>query len=219
MSKTIFISKNHSELEKLSKFASTNGFELFSHSFLKFSEISFSITYPYDVIFFGSPRAVMFFKAQYEIPKDKLIACVGGKTESLLKSLGCHVAFSGSNLGNIVEVAEKFQDWLGEKSVLFPVSNKSLGTISDKIPSKQKQVVTCYETHLHSKSIESCDIYVFTSPSNVEGFLLTNKVPPTSFIIAWGNSTNSKLNSEGLSSDAILAEPTMDGLLDIFQKI
>ena len=219
MSKTIFISKSRSELEKLQQYALENEIEIVSHSFLHFSELIFSIPYPYEVIFFGSPRAVMFFKAQNDISKDKLVACVGGKTETLLKSLGVKVAFSGANKGSIGDVAEAFKTWLGDKQALFPISTKSLGTISKNIPSQQKQLVEVYDTQVQPKTIKPCDIYVFTSPSNVEGFLMENEIPIASKVIAWGDSTDAKLKAEGLQPDIVLEEPGLDCLEKTFKTI
>lgn len=218
MFKSLFISKNPGELGALQAFATENDYQLIAHSFLEFSPRPFSIDPSFDVLFFGSPRAVMFFKSQLDIPKDTAIACVGEKTELLLTSLGHPVDFSGSGKGSITEVADAFAKWVGERKVLFPVSSMSLGTFPKRLSEAQRQIVACYQTDVKGRRIATCDIYVFTSPSNVEGFLLENELPDDALIIAWGESTGNALQLAGSESFTVLSSPDIDCLIETILK-
>ena len=80
MASRIFISKNESELTTLKTFLKDRNEMLIAKTFLQFSPLAFQLERPFDIIFFGSPRAVMFFKAQMDIPASAKIACVSGKT-------------------------------------------------------------------------------------------------------------------------------------------
>ena len=218
MSKSIFISKNASEIEPYRSQFEELGYSVINHSFLSFSPVEFdsdSHRNEYDVIFFGSRRAVIFFMASQAIPENKLIACVGGKTAELLKSLGHEVAFVGKKSGEPKVVAEEFKVWLGDRFVLFPVSDRSLRTISRLIPEDQKEELVVYSTEVKGKAVQECDVYVFTSPSNVDGFLMENVIPETASVIAWGKSTEGSLVSCGITVEHCLKESGFEGVLEI----
>lgn len=211
MPKRIFISKNPSEITSLRSQFEAKGYEVVAHSFLSFSPVEFEIQLPYDVIFFGSPRAVIFFKAGASISPNKLIACVGSKTAEVLESMGHTVDFVGKNSSDPKSVAEDFKKWLAEQKsgfesltphdsrvqrsarVLFPISNRSLKTIAGAIPEDQKEEVVVYSTDVIGKVIEPCDVYAFSSPSNVEGFFEVNTIREGAAVIAWGKSTERAL--------------------------
>ena len=214
MLKSIFISKHSGETLELQQFADANEIRLTSKSFLQFNPVAFELPLAFDVLFFGSPRAVMFFQSRYAIPNNVLLASVGGKTTALLESMGHEVAFSGENKGSISEVAKHFQEWLGDRRVLFPVSTKSLGTISKGLPAHQALHVECYETVVMEHQLtEAFDAYVFTSPSNVEGFFAKNVIPEGAKVIAWGESTAKALVTIGLDEILKLQHPTIDELI------
>ena len=215
MNKKLFISKNASEIEPYRSQFEELGYSVINHSFLSFSPVEFDIQGEYDVIFFGSPRAVIFFQAGQSISSNKLIACVGGKTAELLESLGHEVAFVGEKSGEPKVVAEEFKVWLGSRRVLFPVSDRSLRTISRLIPADQKEELVVYSTEVKGKAVEESDVYVFTSPSNVEGFLIENVVPKGSKVIAWGKSTEGSLVSCGITVDHCLKDSGFEGVIEI----
>jgi uroporphyrinogen-III synthase len=107
----------------------------------------------------------------------------------------------GRHPGNPAQTALDFYTWAGNRRVLFPVSDRSLGSISAAFPENQKEVVPVYQTTLVPQKIKECSIYLFTSPSNVESFLLCNTLPSGSKVIAWGESTRSFLSLRGIESD------------------
>ncbi|XOV66018.1 MAG: uroporphyrinogen-III synthase [Fluviicola sp.] len=219
MIKSLFISKNPAEVTELQSFADTNSFRITAKSFLQFKPVPFDVPKEYQVIFFSSPRAVTFFHSRYSVPSGVHIASVGGKTTALLKSMGYEVAFTGEDKGSISEVATSFQNWLGDRKVLFPVSTKSLGTISKGLPPDQTIHVTCYETQIQEHILESTfDVYVFTSPSNVEGFFAQNKLDGVSTVIAWGDSTAMALKKHQVFNFDVLREPSQSTLSSLLMK-
>ena len=219
MISSLFISKNSGETLELQQFADANGIELTTKSFLEFKPVAFELNQKFDVIFFGSPRAVMFFQSRYSIPNNIPIASVGGKTTALLQSMGFEVRFSGENKGSISEVAQQFQDWLGNRVALFPVSTKSLGTISKVLPSNQAIHVECYETVIVEHQLkDQFDAYVFTSPSNVEGFFAQNSIPEGATVIAWGESTAKALRQHQVQEFQVLKEPSQATLASLLSK-
>ena len=88
--------------------------------------------------------------------------------------------------------------------MLFPVSDRSLKTISSVIDDELKEEVVVYCTEVTGKVIPKCDVYAFSSPSNVEGFFELNTLPEGCEVIAWGTSTEKALVERGASVERIL---------------
>ncbi|MDG1330867.1 MAG: uroporphyrinogen-III synthase [Crocinitomicaceae bacterium] len=218
MSKRIFISKNTSEIEPYRSQFEEIGYTVLNHSFLSFSPIEFDVERDYDVLLFGSVRSVIFFKACESIPENKAIGCVGGKTAELLETLGHTVDFVGAKSGEPKRVAEEFKSWLGAKRVLFPISDRSLKTISSVIDENQKEEVVVYSTEVKDSVVDECDVYVLTSPSNVEGFFIENDIPKGSEVIAWGKSTESALIEKGIRVTKVLSDSSFTMLIDSLQS-
>ncbi|MCH2229584.1 MAG: uroporphyrinogen-III synthase [Crocinitomicaceae bacterium] len=215
MSSRLFISKNTSEVTELISHLENQNAEVIAHSFLQFEAIEFAIAQTYDIIFFSSPRSVLFFKSRSDIPINTLIACTGPKTAQLLKSMGHKINFVGEKSGDINSVAESFKIWAGEKTVLFPISNLSLRSISSALDPNQVIELDVYKTSFKEKKIDACQTYVFTSPSNVEGFLLKNRIPQEAKVIAWGTSTASKLVESRIEVNHTLEESSVAQLIKI----
>ena len=229
MSKRIFISKTAAEIDSVRSQFEELGFEVDAHSFLSFSPVEFEIYRPYDVMFFGSPRAVIFFMVGQSIPENVALGCIGNKTAELLKSLSYDVAFQGTKSGDPKAVAEEFGAWFEGKRtstpfrqvqcnalitrVLFPISDRSLKTISSKIAEDQKEEVVVYSTKVVGKLVEVSDVYVFTSPSNVDGFFMDNAIPEGAEVIAWGKSTERALVLRGVTVGCTLKSASFEEVL------
>ena len=228
LSKRLFISKNASEIDPFRSQFTELGFDVEAHSFLSFSGVAFEVAHAYDVIFFGSPRAVIFFKAGSSIREGAAIACIGAKTAELLRSMGHVVSFCGEKSGDPGVVGREFLLFVRSRTatpfreaqhgaigprVLFPVSDRSLGTISGVIPEDQKEVVVVYSTEVKGKLVGLSDVYVFTSPSNVDGYLLENSIPKGAQVVAWGKSTEGALRLKGVEVDFTLGESGFEELI------
>ena len=190
--KKIFISKNIEDLSYLKAFCESNGIDLHASSLIRFNQVLFTLNVEYDVIFFSSIRSASFFMKHKKIPKHVQIACIGEVTSRKLIEKGLELSFVGQKSGNPNEVAREFLNWLGKKKVLIPTSNLSMGTISRQIPIDQKIEIEVYQTLFECKPVETCDYYIFTSPSNLDSFLRCNPTPEGK-IIAWGNTTKRAL--------------------------
>lgn len=217
MANRVFISKNESELNALKTFLTDRNETLIAKTFLQFSPLAFQLDAPFDIIFFGSPRAFIFFKAQMEIPASTKIACVGAKTAELIRAINRDIAFSGEGKGNIKEASAAFKNWCGDKHVLFPLSSISLKSFPSQFQPNQKTEVEVYKTDIVGSIIEECSTYIFTSPSNVEGFLIENSIPESAQVIAWGESTNAALKFKSISVNHILNQPDINSLIGVLK--
>lgn len=219
MSKRIFISKNASDVEELSAFAALKGATLDSQSLLNFEPVESELDRSFDLIFFGSPRAVIFFKAIQSIETHHTIACVGDKTAFLLQQLGISPDFIIERSGKIQESQESFKTWVGDRTVLFPHSDRTLNTYSNTLSESQRINLCVYKTTLVSGAIETSDIYVFTSPSNYEAFIEQNKVSTDQYVIAWGESTATAITNAGGHCNHILSLSSMKELIEHLQLL
>ena len=214
MKRNVFISKSEAEIVALKKQLPTT-LDLIAHSFLTFSPVSFSIEQPFDIVFFGSPRSVLFYTAYANIPKGTKIACIGNKTAELLRELNYTPSYIFDRPGNPKQGVDAFKTWCDGKSILFPISNQSLKSVSSAFPDNQKQEVVVYNTILNQQKIPLCDVYIFTSPSNVKGFLQTNEIQSSSNVISWGKSTSNALIDNGISISHELESASQEELLEL----
>lgn len=215
MSKTIFISKPFDEVQELIEFCKENDFDFVAHSFLSFNAIPFEFPENTEVLFFGSKRGVEYFLNQQEIPNHIQIACVGKGTSNYLKSQGYNPSFIGEKSGEIESVAENFKSWLGNRKVVFAQAKDSNRSIAKEIDPTNSTEISVYETTIATSKIKASDIYIFTSPSNVDGFLIENRISENSIIIAWGNTTEKQLIKHGFKVHSKLKNSTISELIEI----
>ena len=204
MNKAIFISKSNNDLELLPEFCSENGILLHAKSLIRFEGVFFENPEKFDVVFFASIRAAHFFLEQQSLPSSISVACIGQTTARKVQELGLEVSFIGENSGAPDAVANQFKEWLGKRTVLFPQSAISKRSISKHLPENQVVERIVYKTVSTCQEIDSCDIYIFTSPSNVQSFLSCNKKIDGK-IIAWGETTKATLESHGFSVSKTLS--------------
>jgi uroporphyrinogen-III synthase len=215
LSKKLFISKPIIEVQELVEFCKENDFELVAHSFLSFKAIPFDFPVETDVVFFGSKRGVEYFIDQQSIPENIEVACVGNGTANYIKSKGYNPSFIGEKSGKIDSVAEDFKTWLGDRKVVFAQAKDSNRSFSSVINSSNSTEISVYETIINSATIVESDIYVFTSPSNVDGFLLENSISEYSIIIAWGDTTEKHLIKNGFTVRKKLKNSSISELLEV----
>lgn len=199
MNSKIFISKPEHEVQELNDFCNSIHYELIAHSFLSFEPVTFSLpTSNFEVIFFGSKRAVQFFFQQHSIPSKVLIACVGETTAKELLKYKYKVDFIGVNSGDIQQTTLDFKKWLNGKKVLFALTEDSKKSFTKVLNEGQFVEAIVYKTLISSSIIPECRIYIFSSPSNAEGFLKLNELPENSIVIAWGTTTEDYLEQRGI---------------------
>lgn len=214
--KSLFISKDKNEVPELIEFCESNSIQLIAHSLIKFKAIPFIIDKPFDVIFFGSIRAAEFFLKQEQISDHVQIACIGKTTAKKLEELGLKISFVGEKSGIPEDVAKEFKSWLGDRTVLIPLSFISNRSISSQINKENCTEIIVYDTFSECKSIDVCESYVFTSPSNFNSFLECNSIPKGN-IIAWGETTRKAIEKANLSTKKTLEYSTIQELLNYLQ--
>lgn len=217
LSKHIFISKDPSQVSALKNVIEEEKGKLTARAFIRFEKIPVSYIPTADIIFFSSPRSAQYFLEDHKIPNCTVIACVGGSTRNELKRHGITANFVGADDRSIDEVADDFKTFAADARVLFPVSTLSIGTIASKINEDKRFVIEVYRTVLDSVSMDTFDVFVFTSPSNVRSFLSKNDIPSGAEVIAWGNSTEKELATCRIECKK-LGTPSLECLIGLLSE-
>lgn len=195
----IFISKPISELPLLKAACERNKIELVAESLIDFEMLPAQIPDISEIVFFTSPRSVIFFfKQAHSEYLHVSFACMGKGTEKSLNQFGHKAEFVGLNSSDPEKTFKEFSDWAGKRTITVPHAKDSLFTILKFVDPSLINFIPVYQTKCVLKDIISSDVYIFTSPSNVNSFFKTNKLHPSSKIIAWGTSTQSQLHTMGI---------------------
>jgi uroporphyrinogen-III synthase len=198
---SIFISRNQEDVQELRNWSDSQNLELISKSLIQFESVSFEIPENWEVIFFPSPRAVDFFFKQLTNFNfsNKKFASAGKGTSLALEKWVEKVDFIPKNPGKISEVQSEFTEWLQGRKVLFVGSNQSKKSVLTNLPSSQYEFVQVYYTKFKLAEIAPCQLYIFSSPSNVKSFSTRNQLPTSSKVISWGQSTTNELKKTGIN--------------------
>jgi len=87
-----------------------------------------------------------------------------------------------------------------DESVLFPLSDISKKNVSaQNTGHKVIELITYKTASIAEKINEDLAIVLFTSPSNVDGYLQKNKIAAGTRILAIGETTRDHLNTLGFS--------------------
>jgi uroporphyrinogen-III synthase len=214
---SLFISKNADELPLLRQFCAEQHITLDAQSLLQFEGAPFVVQHPFDVVFFSSIRAAEFFFEQSTVGHAD-IACVGQKTAQKLEALGHIPTFVGHQSGNPSQVALDFCAYVGKRRVLIPCSDISARTIAKALSTGQVEEVVVYRTIAKSVDVSACDVYVFTSPSSVDAFLLLNE-KPIGKVIAWGDTTAARMNVLGIEVLKVLKTASEEELVEVISSL
>ena len=194
MISSVFITKEVDHESELTKWCNDKNIKLVNKSFLHFESLT-SPKLPFgDVYFFTSKRAVSFFLSQHKIPVEVQIACVGQSTANEFLKRGIPVDFIGKSAGNPEQIAKELSNFIGQKSIVFMGALEGSDAIYNQIKTSNKRKYPIYKTIITPELItEVYDCYVFTSPSNLNGFLESNSLPTHAKVIAWGKTTEKAL--------------------------
>jgi uroporphyrinogen-III synthase len=201
------------EVPLLQEYCKEKDIKLIAHSLLCFEKRSNPHTPSHEVLFFSSIRAAEFYLLDHTIGKEVQIAAIGEKTAEKLRKLGLEVHFVGSAAGDPPFVAQEFKTWLAGRKVLVPCSDRSNRSIASSLPKEQVDEILVYRTVLSPIKVENVDLYIFSSPSNIQAFLEMNQFPIDAKIIVWGKTSESYLNKLGLKAYHVLLTSTEEELI------
>jgi uroporphyrinogen-III synthase len=216
---SLFISKNTDEIHSLHDFCEKKSWNLIAKSCISLRLIETSDKIETEFVFFGSKNAFDIYLESGKNSNLHKICCVGEVTKAYIEKKGFEVVFCGKNAGNVEEISKALNLFLANKSICFVQSSASKKTIQKHITTSQIQELVLYETNFScTKFKDVFDVYVFTSPSNIDAFLVHNTIKPNAKIIAWGKTTEKALLENGVKPNFILKNSSIQELID-FLKI
>ncbi|MFM7234106.1 MAG: uroporphyrinogen-III synthase [Flavobacteriales bacterium] len=192
MNHRVFISRKSHDCEAIRAFL-PSGVELIAVSLIETKAISFDPKIPpTDWIFFSSSNAARhFFEQKTNLGKQK-IGAIGEATAKTIRQYR-PVDFTGDAI-DITDSAYRFVEAIGEQTVLFPSAADSLKHVQSALPRSQVIDLPVYTTTEIEATIPTCEVYVFSSPSNVRSFFKSNGgVSSTMKCIAFGEATQQEL--------------------------
>ncbi len=199
MKKKVFISRNPSDCEAIKAFLPDN-VEIVSQSLIETTPIPFDNNIPKtDWIFFSSSNAARhFFEQQPQIQHQK-IGAIGQATARTIAHYHA-VDFIGDSI-DITDSAYRFAETIGSGTVLFPGATEGLKHIQSALPAEQVIDWPVYSTQEKATSVPTCDLYVFSSPSNVRSFFnnAENSTNKPLNCVAFGEATRDELEKQGVT--------------------
>ncbi len=180
---TVFLSRDVPKSHFIHRYCQQHQVELIARSLIKveFLPVEFPATH---WVFFTSGNSVKSY-FNNNGTTDAKFAVMGQGTASVAKA-HCELDFIGS--GSPREVAVHFKTLLGQETVCFPISDQSMRSIQKQLPSEQVIDVISYRTVSPKTTLPQADIYLFTSPSNLEA-IDQSQIPRSSRVIAIGPTT------------------------------
>ena len=195
---SIWISRSLAKDSIFNKLTKSLSVSLTAESLIEMEIIKIDLLPSCDWIFINSAFALNSIIHLKSSLKSKKIAAFGKSTAKYIQKNSLKVDFVGEGSPN--NVAQDFSLMVNSNQIVFfPSSNKSLGTVQSVMDNRNKIIVETYQTLLLVKKVENHDYLVFTSPSNVEAFLLSNKVNNQK-IISIGPSTTKALKNAGINN-------------------
>ena len=219
MKKKVLITKSIEDAGELQHYAIQNQIELIYHSFLSFEQFQISEIPEVDVLFFSSKRAVDFFLKLQIVSSGFQVACIGNATQHYLENRGINVDFAGSNSSRPQEVSKELHRWLNGRTCGLVTAEESQRTIASYLDESLIYYITPYRTVIHPDKLDtSMDVLVFTSPSNVKGFLQKNEIHHQK-VVAWGKTTEEFLLKNAIQNVYCLNNATEKEVISYLERL
>ena len=219
MKKKVLITKSIEDVGELQHYAIQNQIELIYHSFLSFEQFQISEIPEVDVLFFSSKRAVDFLLKQQIVSARVQVACIGSATQHYLENRRINVDFVGSNSSRPQEVSKELHRWLNGRTCGLVTAEESQHTIASYLEESLISYITPYRTVIHDDKLDSpMDVLVFTSPSNVKGFLQKNEIHHQK-VVAWGKTTEEFLLKNAIQNVYCLNNATEKEVISYLEKL
>jgi uroporphyrinogen-III synthase len=220
-SKSVLISKELGKNPLIKQWCNDQEISLIEKSFITFQGLPGKSIPTTDWVFFSSPNSVELYFQHYQLKARQIAAYSDGTSRALMQA-----GYSPDFIGDITKSPKQIgADFLSilhpESTVFFPISNlskKSIYRVVSKVRSCSFEVT--YTTLLAKESlVDLMDILIFTSPSNLEGFLRKNKIADCAILIAIGDTTAEAIKDLKITNQIFISkEPNEKGLLEVLKS-
>lgn len=212
-SESIVVTRTLDANSAIRRWTAENGYQLIEKSFIQTVPVAGLSIPKTDWIFFSSPQGAKLYFELYPIKAAKIAALSDGTAEALI-GMKQSVIFSGKGNSTTKETGiEFFKNVASGETVLFPLSDISKRNISTQKGSHQVIELITYKTELVSQKLDEIPaLILFTSPSNVDGFLVENSIRENFKVLAIGETTAAHLKNSGFKNIHI-SESTREEVL------
>ncbi|WP_066757384.1 uroporphyrinogen-III synthase [Crocinitomix algicola] len=197
----ILITNERNSYSAIKDWCSKRGIPFSQKSFIKTVGVPHLNIPSSDWIFFSSPNSISTYLAHYSINAKKIAVYGEGSEREALKH-GLNIDFVGPIENNPKTIAQFFDNDPGS-TIFFPLSQRSKRSIIKEIGKATVFELETYKTIIQPSLVQSHEVLIFTSPSNLEGFLVLNKISDNQTLIAYGRTTEAALLSLNLSNTII----------------
>lgn len=217
--KKILITKTLNETNELKVWSKKNGLRLHEVPFIKVTPVKGLNIPETDWIFFSSPQSVSIYFENYLL-KAKKIAALSSGTAKALSERNFSVVFVGDSSKRTMEIGRDFFSLVPKnETVFFPLSAISRKHVSSQNIEHKIIETILYQTQpIEEKIDEDFAAIIFTSPSNVDGYLVKNNIPQKSRIIAIGETTATILKLRGFLNVETSRSADMKGIIELLEK-
>lgn len=189
---SVYISRTLQDKSYFKRVLEAHGFEVHGQALIEMKQVAFEQPEPTDWIFFSSPNAVKFYFSQDPDIGNAKLAAISKGTADALRRAGKRAAFIGGSADTKM-VGKQFAATASGK-VLFPRAKVSMRSVQQCLPEDRVIDRVVYYTVNHQDyQVPKTDLLLFTSPSNVEAYFRSNRLPSGSRVIAMGNATANAL--------------------------
>ncbi len=218
--KIILITKDISREDSLFNFAAAQSLELLTLPFIRLKKIETTQPHERKILFFGSKNGFDFYRENFDLQQDSLLACIGAATKKHIENLGFTVDFTGEKSGDPEAVSQELASWLDGRRLTFVFSDQSTKSVTKALPKNQFDELIVYQTIAEVQQLDATpSIIVFTSPSNVRSYLLQYEIQPETHLIAWGKSTRRTLAEQGFEPHNTLNKSTPEELMQYLRTL
>lgn len=212
--KRVFISRDLASESPFARHAAAKGYVVSGQSLIAIQPVALADLPSADWYFFTSPSGVTALLQQHTLPQEAQVGCIGEGTAARLRDAGIEPDFVGD--APTTEAVGNAFATVASGTVVFPVGSSSLRTVQQALPKAITVVdVHVYQTELAPPAeLPQADVYVFTSPSNVQAFTAAFPIPSEAVLVAMGKATAAALAELGYQSLLPWA-PTELALVDV----
>jgi uroporphyrinogen-III synthase len=212
-SKSILVTRKLDSNSVIRKWAVENGYQLLEKSFIQTIPVAGLSIPETDWIFFSSPQGAKLYFELYPIRASKIAALSDGTAQELV-GLKQKVSFVGKSTNTTKETGIEFFNTVdSDETVLFPLSDISKRNVSTQKGAHNVIELITYKTELISQKLDEIPtLILFTSPSNVDGFLVGNSIEEDTKVLAIGETTAFHLKNAGFKNIHV-SESTREEIL------
>lgn len=197
---SVFITRNLKADDYFHRILGHHGYAVEGKSLIEMKPMPVRSIPVTDWIFFSSKHAVKFFFLQKPDIGNQKFGCIGKATAEAIRKYGRRADFIGYSTDTKM-TGKQFASRVGDGTVLFPMAKESMRSVQNGFVKREQTIdLVVYETLKTDVQIETSgiDIFLFTSPSNVDAFFEKNKLPTSKKVIAMGDATASALKKYGV---------------------